>query len=133
MTTSVSVAQTPDLAEKRRAFLLAEDRVGHYSEFRASSSRRFDLDTLGLQRPGYVRAPSGIVYALVFVGRSGEPFPSGVEVNAIVDALEPLDETIADRDLWAILEWMIAGVGGDWTARDLQATGRLYRLPAVSP
>ncbi len=131
MTASVSVAPMPDLAEKRRAFLLAEDRVGHYSEFRAFFVKTFNLDTLGLQRPGYVRAPSGNVYELVFVGRSGEPFPSGVEVNAIVDALEPLDETIADRDMWAILEWMIAGVGAPWTVDALLQTGRLYRLPAM--
>jgi len=26
---------------------------------------------------------------------------------------------------------MIAGVGGDWTVRDLEETGRLYRVPAA--
>ena len=36
-----------------------------------------------------------------------------------------------DRDLWAILRWMIEGVGGDWTVRDLEETGRLYRVPAA--
>jgi hypothetical protein len=50
-----------------------------------------------------------------------------------VPALEPLDETAVDRDLWAILRWMIAGVGAPWTVQDLEATGRLYRIPAVSP
>ena len=67
----------------------------------------------------------------MFVGRSGEPFPSGLEVYAIVDALEPLDDAVIDRDLWAILGWMIGGVGVPWTADDLQATGRLYRIPAA--
>ena len=89
----------------------------------------FDRD--GLQQPGYVAAPSGMGYALVFIGRSGEPFPAGVEIHALVPALEPLDEDTVDRDLWAILRWMIAGVGGDWTVRDLEETGRLYRVPAA--
>jgi hypothetical protein len=71
------------------------------------------------------------VYALVFIGRSGEAFPAGVEIYAIVPALEPLNETTVDRDLWAILGWMIDGVGGDWKVADLEATGRLYRLPAA--
>jgi hypothetical protein len=39
-----------------------------------------------------------------------------------------LDETVADKDLWAILRWMIAGVGGIWSVADLDATGRLYRI-----
>jgi hypothetical protein len=111
--------------------VLAEDRVGHYPEFRRFFSRVFDLDRVGLAEPGYVLAPSGLAYALVFVGRSGEPWPAGVEVFAIVPALEPIDEPTVDRDLWVILEWMIEGVRGDWMTRDLQATRRLYRLPAA--
>jgi hypothetical protein len=67
----------------------------------------------------------------VFVGRSGEPFPSGLEVYAIVDALEPVDDEVVDKDLWAILGWMIGGVCAPWTVEDLQATGRLYRIPAT--
>ena len=67
----------------------------------------------------------------MFLGRSGEAFPSGVEINAIVDALEPLDDALVDGDLWAILRWMIAGAGSPGRSEDLDATGRLYRLPAV--
>jgi hypothetical protein len=66
------------------------------------------------------------------VGRSGEPFPAGVEIHALVDELEPLDEDVVDRDLWAILSWMIEGVGGDWKLEDFLATGRLLRVPAAS-
>ena len=128
----VAVIPRPVLDDRRLAFVLAEDRVGHYPEFQRFFSRVFDLDRVGLAEPGYVQAPSGLAYTLVFIGRSGEPWPAGVELFAIVPALEPLDEPVVDRDLWAILEWMIEGVGGDWTTRDLQATGRLYRLPAVS-
>ena len=71
------------------------------------------------------------MYELVFVGRSGRPFPAGVEVNALVPGLEPLDEARADVDLFAILLWMVDGIGGDWTAEALQTTGRIYRITAA--
>jgi hypothetical protein len=129
--TDVTVVPPPQLDGPRRALVLVEDRIGHYPEFRRFFADTFDLDRRGLREPGYVTAPSGGCYALVFVGRSGEPFPAGVEIHALVPALEPLDESTVDRDLWAILRWMIAGIGGDWTVHDLEATGRLYRIPAA--
>jgi hypothetical protein len=125
----VRVTTTPSLEGKRRAFIFAEDRIGHYAEFRTFFANAFDLDRVGLREPGYVVAPSGTEYAFVFIGRSGEPFPAGVEIHAIVAALEPLDEDTVERDLWAMLRWMISGVGGAWTVADLEATGRLYRVP----
>jgi hypothetical protein len=127
----ITVIARPVTEGTRRALVLTEDRIGHYPEFRRFFVRTFDLDRVGLAKPGFVRAPSGTVYALVFVGRSGEAFPSGLEVYAIVEALEPLDETVVDKDLWAILGWMIGGVGAPWTVEDLHATGRLYRIPAA--
>ena len=131
--TEVAVIAKPDLQGKRLSFALAEDRVAHYPEFRDFFVRTFDLDRKRLAEPGFVRAPSGTAYAFVFIGRSGEPFPSGVEIHAIVDALEPLDGTILDRDLWLILRWMIGGVGAPWTVEDFDRTGRLYRVPAAPP
>jgi len=127
----VAVVTPTELAGKRRVPVLIEDRVGHYPEFREFFERTFALREIGLSRPGYLVAPSWHVYELVFVGRSGEPFPCGVEINALVDGLEPLEEDVVDRDLWAILRWMIAGVGGPWSVADLDATGQLYRLPAA--
>jgi hypothetical protein len=123
------VIPPPSLDGTRRAFLLAEDRLGHYPEFRDFFVRAFNLGEVRLSRPGYLRAPSGRSFALIFIGRSGEAFPSGVEIHAIVPALEPLDEAQVDRDLWAILRWMVAGVGGPWTVEALQATGQLFRIP----
>jgi hypothetical protein len=73
-----------------------------------------------------------MIYSLVFVGRSGEPFPDGLEVYAFIDALEPLCEEDVDTDLWALLTWMIRGIGGEWKVEDLDATGRLYQLPFLS-
>ena len=128
---AVAVIAKPLAEGRRQALVLTEDRLGHYPEFRDFFVRTFDLDRVGLTEPGFVRGPSGAVYALVFVGRSGEPFPSGLEVYAIVEALEPLYDTAVDKDLWAILGWMISGVGAPWTVEDLHATGRLYRIPAA--
>ena len=127
----VTVVTMPGLSGKRFAYALAEDRVGHYPEFRDYFVRVFDLNRIGLASPGFVRAPSGSTYALVFIGRSGAPFPSGVEIHAVVDALEPIADEVLDTDLWAILNWMIDGVGPPWTLKDLEETGRLYRIPAV--
>lgn len=131
--TEVTVVGKPDLHGKRLSFVLAEDRVAHYPEFRDFFVRTFELDRMGLAEPGYLRAPSGLVYTLFFIGRSGEPFPSGVEIYAVVDALEPVDGETLDRDLWAILRWMIGGVGSPWTVEDFDRTGQLYRVPAASP
>jgi hypothetical protein len=128
--TAVKVITAPSLEGKRRAFLLAEDRIGHYPEFRAFFDNTFDLERVGLREPGYLAAPSGTEYALVFIGHSGEPFPAGVEIYALIPALEPLDEEAVDRDLWEILRWMVGGAGGAWTLADLDATGRLFRLPS---
>lgn len=128
---AVTVVDAPDLAGRRLALVLTEDRIGHYPEFRDFFVGVFALDRIGLGSPGYLRAPSGLVYALVFIGRSGEPFPSGVEIHAVADGLEPLDADALDRDLWAILGWMIDGVGGAWTRDALESTGRLYRIPAA--
>jgi hypothetical protein len=130
--TKVDVIEMPDFNGKRKALVLSEDRIGHYPEFREFFIRRFSLDTDGLSRPGYIRAPSGMIYSLVFVGRSGEIFPDGLEVYALVDALEPLREEDVDTDLWAFLKWTIEGTGGEWRVEDLEATGRLYQLPFLS-
>ena len=96
--TQIEVLECPPLDGKRRALVLTEDRVGHYPEFRQFFVRRFDLDSTGLARPGDVRTQSGMVYALVFIGRSGEPFPEGIEIYALPDALEPLNEADLDAD-----------------------------------
>jgi hypothetical protein len=126
--TQIEIIDNPDLRGTRRALVLTEDRVGHYPEFREFFVRQFSLDAEGLSRPSYVRVPSGMIYVLVFIGRSGEPFPDGIEIYALPYALETLDDTNLDTDLWALLRWMIAGVGGAWRVEDLDATGRLYQL-----
>ena len=129
--TEVTLVATPSLEGKRLAFALAEDRVAHYPEFRDFFVRTFDLDRKGLTEPGFVRTSSGNPYAFIFIGRSGAPFPSGLEIYGVVDSLEPVDGAVLDRDLWSILRWVIGGVGAPWTVEDFDRTGRLYRLPAA--
>jgi hypothetical protein len=73
-----------------------------------------------------------MIYALVFIGRSGEPFPDGIEIYALPYALEILDDTNVDTELWALLRWIIEDVGGEWSVEDLNATGRLYHLSAAT-
>jgi hypothetical protein len=62
----------------------------------------------------------------VFVGRSGKPSPSELEVYAIVEALEPLDDTAVHKELWAILGWIVSqrrgsAVDGGAPSRDRPA------------
>jgi 2-haloacid dehalogenase len=112
--------------------LLTEPSLGHYPEF-----RRFVTDTFGLDADRI--GPSGLLrvedrfYELVLLGRSGQPFPSGVEIHALVPGLEPLDETTADLDIWIILDWLVTGVGGEWRPEALATTGQIYRVPAMAP
>jgi len=133
MTTThvIEVIDAPALEDKRCAFVMAEDRVGHYPEFRDFLERSFDLARVGLSSPGYVCVESARIYQLIFIGRSGEPFPSGIEINAVVDSLEPLNDERVDLDLWEILRWVIDGVGAPWSVEDLEQTGKLYRIPAA--
>ena len=69
--TQVEIVENPVLDGKRRAFVLAEDRVGHYPEFRAFFVRQFSLDANGLSRPGYVRAPYDVEHAVAHALRLG--------------------------------------------------------------
>ncbi len=64
-----------------------------------------------------------MIYALVFIGRSGEPFPDGIEIYALPYALEILEDTNVDTELWALLRWIIEDVGDEWRVEDLDATG----------
>ena len=116
----------------RRELVLAETRLDHYDEF-----RRFFRQELQLQ-PGdvdggnnhYFQADSGRIYEVVFVGKTGRPFPCGLEIPLLVEDIDPLPEDDEiDKDLWEFLRWIISGVGGEWTLEALESTGYLYRVP----
>jgi len=63
--------------------LLVEPSLGHYAEFRSFLTTAFEL---GAPEPGEsgLLNIEGRFYELVFVGRSGQQFPAGVEINALV-------------------------------------------------
>ena len=126
----VAVASDERPAGHRAVPLLAEHDLGHYPEFRDFLARTFALDRDPFGAPGLLRVDDR-TYQLVFSGRSGRAFPSGVSIDALVPGLEPIDEPAADRDLWAILQWLVAGVGGEWGGDALTHAGRIYRIPAA--
>jgi hypothetical protein len=59
------------------------------------------------------------------------PFPAGLEIYAVLDALEPVGDQVIDADLWAMLRWMVEGLGGHWSLKELGATGRLHQVSAA--
>ena len=63
--TEVEVIEKPSHDGKRTALVLAEDRIGHYPEFREFFIRRFALDTNGLSKAGYIRALRNDLFARV--------------------------------------------------------------------
>lgn len=112
--------------------ILSEHDLGHYPEFREFLARTFELSTASIGPPGLLSV-RGRQYELVFIGYSGRAFPAGLQINALVPGVEPLDDNAADFDLWAILQWLVAGVGGEWTVDGLTTTGRIYRVPGAAP
>lgn len=127
---SITIIPAPDGAALRRSHLFSEHRLGQYTEFREFFRREFNLDEIGIGQPGCVRAKSGRLYLLVFIGRSGEAFPSGVEIHAVAEGAVPVEDDVADRDLWSILHWTIEGSGGEWSPQPADDTGRLYKVSA---
>ena len=107
--------------------VLTDPNVGHYPEFRTFLSETFGLADKPLEAPGLLDV-DGRVFELVFVGRSGCAFPAAVEIAALVTGLEPMDNHQVDKDLWAIMEWLVAGVGDPWSVEALRTTGRIYRV-----
>lgn len=125
----VDPAQRP--AGHRAVPLLTEPALGHYPEFRTFVVEAFGIETGRIGPSGLLRVGDRF-YEVVLLGRSGQEYPVGLEIHALVPGLEPLDEQVADTDLWAILRWLVEGVGGEWSIDALETTGRIYRIPAVT-
>lgn len=117
----------PEGAGYRRVPLLFEPSVGHYDEFRQFFVRAFGLDGDPLG-PAQVVQVAGRYYEFVFVGRSGEQFPSGLEISALAPSLEPLEAGQLDADLLSIMRWIVASVGGVWTESDLVQAAAIFRV-----
>lgn len=87
--------------------LMTEHNLADYPELQDFFGRAFHLDTVGLSQPGCVCVDPGERYLLVFLGRSGESFPSGVEIHPVTTAVGRSGTERAARDLSAILQWII--------------------------
>ena len=77
-----------------------------------------------------------VLHELVFIGLSGRPFPTAVEISALVTGLEPLDADPAHNDLGRILEWLVAGggpMGRRGACHHLPDLARNHRRPLNSP
>jgi hypothetical protein len=130
---SIEIVSSVDIrTEKyRTVFVMVEERLGHYAGFREALVAAFGLTAAhadgGL--PGYFRTASGREYEVVFTSRSGQRFPSGLEIHALVPGFDPVDPEVIDEDIWCFLEWLIPRVGGEWTLEALKATGKVYKIP----
>ena len=113
--------------DTRSVPVLTDPNVSHYPEFAAFLTDTFELADKPLEAPGLLDV-GGRVYELIFTGRSGQPFPAAVEIAALVPGLEPMDTAQTDQDLWAIMEWLIEGVGEPWTVEALRTTGEIFRV-----
>jgi hypothetical protein len=130
---AVNIINIAELRTKtyRQVFVMSEERLGHYAGFREAFVDAFALTPADADggAPGYFRAPSGREYQITFLSRSGQRFPSGLEIHALVSYFDPVDPEAVDEDIWRFLEWLIACVGGEWTIEALQATGKVYKIP----
>ena len=115
----------------RRVFVMVEERLGHYADFREALIDAFGLTPAHADggSPGYFRVASGREYEVVFTSRSGQRFPSGLEIHALVPGFDAIDPEVTDEDMWRFLEWLIPRVGGEWTLEALRATGKIYKIP----
>ncbi|MEO8158839.1 MAG: hypothetical protein ABI648_13660 [Betaproteobacteria bacterium] len=130
---SIEIIGAADLRTQnhRSVFVMIEERLGHYDGFREALVKAFSLTATHSDGgpPGYFRAPSGREYEVVFMSRSGQRFPSALEIRALIPGFDAVDPEAADEDIWRFLEWLIPRVGGEWTLEALQSTGKVYKIP----
>ena len=86
--------ETLDLENHRRELVMVEEVLRQTAEYWEEVRRQFELDD-NLTRNRYLyRAPSGGLYDIVFVGRTDEPFPSGMEFWYLADGFDQLPPTV---------------------------------------
>lgn len=103
--------------------VLLEQTPEHYPEFQAFLENE-------LQRGGgelFFRGESGSAYR---VGWLKDTRLRGIEVCVRKETGDQaLGSQHVDADLWLFLEWLVRGVGGDWTLEALRETGAIYNAP----
>ncbi len=108
----VLLEQTPDFYPAFNAFLMKEiERAGR------------DL---------FFRGPSGMVYRLTKLAENpGSVQGIAINMRRTDETGVSQDQEQVDRDIWAFLEWLVDGVGGEWSIAALRKTGAIYKAPGV--
>jgi hypothetical protein len=117
-------------AEEARAFGTKEQRVlveqapDFYSAFNAFLTKKMEKAGGDL----FFRGPSGMGYRLTRITDD----PNGIQGMAIhlrstTETGAPRDQKEVERDIWAFLEWLVDGVGGEWSVAALRKTGSIYK------
>lgn len=99
------------LENHRRELVMVEEVLRQRLEFWDEVRRQFALgDRLPRDRYLY-RAPSGGLYDIVFIGRTDEPFPSGMEFWYLAEGFDQLPAKSAiDADLWVFARDLVSAV-----------------------
>ena len=100
-----------ELENHRRELVMVEEVLRQRVEFWDEVRRQFELGDR-LPRDQYLyRAPSGGLYDIVFIGRTDEPFPSGMEFWYLAEGFDQLPpKSTIDADLWDFARDLVAGV-----------------------
>lgn len=117
--------ESAPLAGQEEEQVLLEQTPGFCPEFLGYLKAELDLSGGAL----YFEAPSKTIYRVGFLQGTGPAELSGVEVCGLMHAGgQTLTSEIVNEDLWAFLEWIVIGAGGEWTLEDLRRTGAIYRI-----
>lgn len=109
-----------------------EDRLDQAPTFQRIFADHFEVvDRRIPEEPGWFRARSGLIYAVVLTARSGRAVPFGLEIWALPEQAAYLDEIDVDVDLEDFLAWAVELAGEPWT---LDATAHCaHRIPEARP
>lgn len=106
--------------------ILLEQSPDHYPEFGEFLKRE-------LERGGgdlFFRGRSGNVYRVGRVSPTDRGDLSGIEICArAAHSARTLSGEEIDLDLFPFFEWLIQGVGGEWTLKALHTTAAIYKIP----
>lgn len=117
-----------DYIGTREAQVLIEQSPDHYPEF--ARFLRGKLESAGGSL--FFRGISGMVYRVGAVAeRPGGLRGVEICVRLAGRGAQRVPGEVIDRDLWAFLEWLIQGVGGEWTLEALRKVGAIYRVPGA--
>ncbi len=127
--TWITAEEARDAGTKEERVLL-EQSPDFYPDFNTFLMK--EMEKAGGDR--LFQGPSGMVYRLTRLTDD----PSGVQGMAIYLLMKaetgvPRDQEEVDRDIWAFLEWVVDGVGGEWSVAALRKTGAIYKVPGAPP